>query len=294
MDYKELQIQMDKLLNAYPFCEGFSIGQSWEGRELFGIRLGMGQKNCLYVGAHHALEYCTTDILMRFAFEFCEHLDKGTKIKGYNPKMIFEKSTLCIIPMLNPDGVELVINGLSKAHPLYDRVTKMNDGSNNFSEWQANIRGVDLNHNYNAGWLEGKMGERQLNIFFAGKTRYGGEYPESEKETAALCHFVRSIKPNMVMAFHSQGREIYYDYRGKLPPTAEGLAAIFSKLSGYTLSKPTGIAAVGGFKDWFIEEFNQPGFTIEAGEGKNPLTSEQTKHAYSELRELMSVAPLFI
>ena len=206
MDYNQLKVEIKELLDKYPFCECFSIGQSWEGRELYGIRIGKGHRNCLYVGAHHALEYCTTDILLKFAFEFCKSIENKTKLKGYNSKLIYEKVSLYIIPMLNPDGVELVLNGISKAHPLYERVTKMNNGSDNFSSWQSNIRGVDLNHNYNAGWLEGKMGERQLNIFFAGNTRYGGEYPESEKETAALCSFVKSVLPKMVVAFHAQGR----------------------------------------------------------------------------------------
>lgn len=294
MDYKELQGQIKTFSNKYPFCDCFSIGQSWEGRELYCIKIGVGEKICVYVGSHHSLEWCTTEILMRFANEFCECFKKENKIKGYNTKTVMTKTTIYIIPMLNPDGVELNINGISKEHPLYERVTKMNGNSDIFDEWQANIRGVDLNHNYNAAFGDGKMRERQQGIFSGGKTRYGGEYPESEKETVALCYFVRSIKPDMVMAFHSQGREIYYDFRGKLPKNAEGLAAIYAKMCGYTLSKPVGIAAVGGFKDWFIEEFDLPGFTIEAGEGKNPLTKEQTEVAYSELKELMTAAPLFI
>lgn len=294
MDYTELEKSIAKLTTSFPFCECFSIGKSWEGRELYCLKLGNGPKKALYVGAHHSLEWCTSQILMQFAAEYCQKLQNGDFFKGYKVSKIFEGASIFIIPMLNPDGIELTVNGISEEHPLFLRVTKMINKSTDFSTWQANIRGVDLNHNYNAGWNEGKVHEQDMNIFFPGPTRYSGEYPESEKESAALCAFVRGLKPDMVIAFHSQGREIYYDFRGKLPPNAENLASIYSKLCGYRLEKPTGITSFGGFKDWFIEEYNKPGFTLECGEGKNPLTAAQTEAAYNELKELMLSAPMFI
>lgn len=293
-DYKALETLIKEIKERFPFAQVFSIGKSWDGRELFCIKLGSGKNSCLYVGAHHALEWCTSQILMRFVLDYCSKKENSESIMGYRVDQVFEKCTVYIIPMLNPDGVELVINGITENNPYYERAIKINEGKTVFDDWQANIRGVDLNHNYYAGWGEGKMKERELNIFFEGPTRYGGDYPESEKETVALCGFVRSVKPDSVIAFHSQGEEIYYEFKGKIPPKGEALAKIFSDFTGYQLIIPDGITAVGGFKDWFIEEFEQPGFTIEAGFGKNPLSASQTEKAYSDLKKLLIAAPLFV
>lgn len=41
-----------------------------------------------------------------------------------------------------------------------------------------------------------------------------GEYAESEPETRAITEFVRKEQFDMLLAFHSQGREIYYDFDG--------------------------------------------------------------------------------
>jgi g-D-glutamyl-meso-diaminopimelate peptidase len=77
--------------------------------------------------------------------------------------------------MLNPDGVDLQIKGIEAGGILSERLLKMN-GREDFSHWQANARGVDLNHNYDAGFHEYKKLEKENDIC-AGATRYSGEYP---------------------------------------------------------------------------------------------------------------------
>ena len=60
-----------------------------------------------------------------------------------------------------------------------------------------------------------------------------------------------------------------------------------STSSGYALDTPVGIAEGGGFKDWFICEFNRPGFTVEIGRGKNPLPAESAGEIYSRIEEML-------
>lgn len=137
-------------------------------------------------------------------------------------------------------------------------------GIHNFSRiWQANINGVDLNHNYDAQWKSIKDSPSP--------TRWGGPYPESEPETRALVNFVRNMNIDMLAALHSQGREIYYDFNGLTAARSKEIGEKLAQISGYTLSKPEGAASFGGFKDWFIQELGREGFTVEMGLGKNPL-----------------------
>ena len=68
------------------------------------------------------------------------------------------------------------------------------------------------------------------------------------------------------------------------------LAEILASSSGYALEAPEGLAVGGGFKDWFIQNFSRPAFTIEIGRGKNPLPPETLPEIYSRLREMMMFA----
>ncbi|MCI5971274.1 MAG: hypothetical protein MRZ29_09115, partial [Oscillospiraceae bacterium] len=45
--------------------------------------------------------------------------------------------------------------------------------------------------------------------------------------------------------------------------------------SGYTVAETDGIASVTGFKDWVIDKFGLPSFTVEVGNGQNPLPFSQ-------------------
>lgn len=85
-----------------------------------------------------------------------------------------------------------------------------------------------------------------------------------------------------MIAYHSQGQEIYYDFEGHVPPRGEELAQQFARISGYTATKPTGTAAFGGYKDWFIKEYDRPGFTIEIGLGQNPIGFDQLEQVLGE------------
>lgn len=291
MDYKIMTDYLKELRRKYKIRID-SIGKSFLENDILCVTLGKGKKTVLYCGTHHAQEWITAQLLMRFIEDFCNADANSGYYHGYKTSMILDKCKLYIVPMLNPDGVEIGMYGADEDHPLYERILRMNRGSTDFSTWQSNARGVDLNHNYNAGWGEAKMLEREYGIFGAGPTRYGGEYPESEPETVAMCRFVRTEHPDMVVAFHSQGEEIYYDFEGYSPPDALQKAQIMSKTTGYKLSKPEGIAAAGGFKDWFIDKFDRPGYTIEIGKGENPLPLSDFDHIYLKLADFFAMTPL--
>ena len=216
MDYQAMSVYIRKLKAAYDFLEVQSIGRTALGRELPCLRLGTGDHAVLYVGAHHASEWITALLMMRFIEDYCSHFSVGKPMVGYDLTYIFNTRSIYILPMLNPDGVDLAVNGLREDHPLFERLLRQNRGGD-FTHWQANARGVDLNHNYNAMWDIAKLMERELSIFEGGPTRYGGEYPESEEETSALCRFVRANDIRLTIAFHSQGEVIYWEYADKTP-----------------------------------------------------------------------------
>ena len=141
----------------YKFMSVTSIGESILGKQLHMLTLGneAAQKSILYVGSHHGCEWITTLILLRLVNELCEYYKSSKQPFGINLQNLFSSCCIRIVPLLNPDGVDLQINGINNENVLYDRIMRMSGGD--FSKWQANARGVDLNHNYDAGFSEYKL-----------------------------------------------------------------------------------------------------------------------------------------
>ena len=291
--YEVMERDLEGLKARYPFIETGVAGESVLGKKLYYIKLGNGPNQVFYNGSHHALEWITSPLLMKFTEDFSKAYAAGGTIRGYNIRDIWNKSTIYIIPMVNPDGVDLVIDGLSRDNPYYSQLIQWNKGSTDFSKtWEANIRGVDLNHNYDASWNLSKEAEARYGVYGPGPTRYSGPYPESEPESKAVVDFTKSHDFRLVIAYHSQGEVIYWTYLNIVPPDSRRIGELFSKASGYALAEPTGITSYAGYKDWFIERFNRPGFTIEVGKGKNPLPISQFDKIYNDNIEILLLAPL--
>ena len=174
MDYFCLEENINNLQSQFKFIDSFIIGESYLRKNINLIRIGNGAHKVIYIGSHHAMEWLTSLILMRFIEDFCKSYIFGEKLYGYDPEYILRTRTVYIVPMLNPDGVDLAINGLGEYNPVRSRLIQMNDNSEDFSRWQANARGVDLNHNYDAGFDILKELEQEAGITGPGPTRYGG------------------------------------------------------------------------------------------------------------------------
>lgn len=280
-DYARMLRDINALEKKYDICV-FSAGKSVMEKDIPCLRLGGGQKKLLLIGAHHGLEYLTSEFLMKLARNFARSLGAGLSYFGRDIGAMLNKLTLYIIPMLNPDGVDIAVHGLDITNPYHRRLIS-DVGIHSFTGvWQANAAGVDINHNYDAGW---KMVTERPS-----PSKYGGPCPESESETRAAVKLIRAKDIDMVLAFHSQGREIYYDFDGMTALRSEEIARKMAKASGYALASPTGTASFGGCKDWFIKEFGREGFTVEIGLGKNPLPSEMLDEIYDENARLTLTA----
>lgn len=295
IDHENMMRVLEVLSERYEELAVTSLGKSIFGREIPLLQLGSGRKKVLYIGAHHGMEGMTAALLLRFVNEYLELCRTGSVVDKVPIRALNEARSICVIPMLNPDGVEYAVNGVSEDNPMLERVISMNGGNRDFSHWQANARGVDLNHNYNAGFEDYKRLEGELGILGGSPTRYSGEYPESEPEVAYLCNFVRFTGDfSLALTLHTQGEEIYYTSGGYCPANAERIGRYLAGLCEYQLSKPEGPAAYGGFTDWFVREFDRPSFTVECGKGENPLPFSDFPMTYLRIRKMLFMAPMLV
>ena len=285
-DFETRLIWEDTLTRKYPFIKRQNIGKSLCGRPIYAYSIGSDQSKTLYAGAFHGMEWLTSLILLRFLEKCAISIEKNRDILCFRMYDFLKAKGLCIIPCVNPDGVEIQLKGSSGAEKnkrFVDSVSK------DTSHWQANAGGVDINHNFNAGWKKLKRLEIKNGITKPAPTRYGGKAPESEPETRALTKLCRSVDFERALALHSQGREIYCSFGKHTPVLSFRLASVFSQASGYNIAFPEDIATGGGFKDWFIDSFRRPALTVEMGMGENPLPLSDFESEYEILRKILSL-----
>jgi g-D-glutamyl-meso-diaminopimelate peptidase len=287
-DYGVLRGDIERLKRLYPFCEIFPIGKSVTGKEILCIKVGYGLNNVLFNGAHHGAEWITSAFLMKFLGDYLEKYICGKKICDIQSAFLMDNVSLFVIPMVNPDGVDIAVNGARKYTADFPRLFRQNNNSSDFSKWQANFNGVDLNHNYDAMWDLSRNGERSVGIFGPGPTKYAGKKPFSEPETIAMKEFTEKYAFKLTMSFHSQGQEIYYNFNDKEPIYSFFFARILALGTPYTVAIPEGTASYGGYKDWFIDKFGRLGFTIEVGKGENPIPVSDLNRIYCETLPILT------
>ena len=281
LDYKLFQYYIRKMKKEHPSLKIATCGKSVLGKELYTLVLGNGKKRVCYVGGTHGLEWMTTLVLLRF----CENLLSKKEIQGYDVKTLLENCTLIIVPELNPDGIEISQKGSIACGFLAKENIRI--CRNDFSGWSANANGVDLNHNFNADWYNLRKYEEKKGVKSPSPRRFGGRYPESEPETKAITRLLRNIETEILIAFHSQGEEIFYEYGENTPEKSLLIAKAFASVTNYSIVKNEGHYSSGGLKDWYIEELKKPGFTIEIGKGKNPLPVRELENIYEKTEPLM-------
>ena len=263
-----LKSDINSLMLHYPFINLITIGYSVLEKPIYCIKLGNGSKEVFYFGAIHANEWITCNLLMKFIEELCNAYAKNSNIIGYNIRNIFKNVTFYIVPMSNPDGVDLVngnINLNSNAY-LYARYVSNRYPSIPFPDgWKANIKGVDLNLQFPAGWETARQIKFAQGFTSPAPRDFVGNSYLSEPESLALYNFTLAHNFSLILAYHTQGKEIYWQFENYAPERAYTIGQEFSKVSGYTLAEVPYTSSFAGYKDWFLQEYKRPAYTIEAG-----------------------------
>lgn len=255
--YEKMLNDTEKLKSMYPeLIKTSSIGQSVEGRELLLIEFGRGENRIFVCGAHHGREYISTTYLMYAIDRYAYAYRCGSMWGKYNPKAILDNVTFCIVPMVNPDGVNLVLNGI-EATKNPEKIASMGiyEGKKyGYSAWKANMNGVDLNWNYDKDWTPEKSRNPR------GSVGFNGDYPRSEPETIAISDYVDKNAFDAYVSYHTQG-EIFYWAENDENPTY--INTLISKDTGFTEYRDNGTGIGGSFFDYAYRNFKKPTLTVE-------------------------------
>lgn len=152
-----------------------------------------------------------------------------------------------------------------------------------FKKWTVwASRGIDLNLQFPALWETAKEIKFSQGFTKPGPRDYVGTSPLSTPESIAMYNFTLSKNFRLILAYHSQGEVIYWKFSDFLPEGSYYIGQQFSNVSGYSLDVTPTNSAYAGYKDWFIQNYNRPGYTIEVGSGTNPLPLSQFSKIYND------------
>lgn len=272
------------LAARYPFLEVGSIGKSVMQRDLHYIKIGVGETEVFYNAEHHANEWITTPLLLKFTEEYSRAYSAGENIRNVSAQDLFNSKSLYIVAAVNPDGMD-VVNGALPVGEFYNNVLAI---SKNYPQiqfpngWKANIEGTDLNLNYPANWNKAKENKYALGFISPAPRDFVGTEPLSAPESLAVYNFTVAHEFALTLSYHTQGKVIYWKYLDYMPKNSYKIGISLSEASGYALEITPSESAYAGYKDWFIQAFNKPGYTVEAGAGENPLPLSQFDEIYND------------
>lgn len=260
----------------YPQLGDRIIGRTEYGRPIYQMAVGSGVRTVYYNASHHANEWITTPLVLSLMERLLKAQAFGERLEGVDIRELLREVRLYLVPMVNPDGVDLVTGATNETETAAARAISEDYPQIPFPEgWKANLRGVDLNLNYPARWDEAKEIKYSQGVTSPAPRDFVGPEPLSEKESKALFDTTETLNPQVVIAWHTQGEEIYWKFLDLEPQGARALGEEMAAASGYKLEEIPYASSFAGYKDWFIQDFDRPGYTIESGYGENPLPLSQ-------------------
>lgn len=288
-----LALCVQGLTARYPFLRQRPLTRTRFGRSVTLLQLGQGSRRVLYNASHHANEWITTPVLLKFVEELSSAAAFGGEIFGRDAAALLREAELFCVPMVNPDGVDLVTGALARDSAQYDRARQIAAYFPNIpfpDGWKANLEGVDLNLNYPTGWEQARQIKYAQGFTRPAPRDFVGVSPLDQPETAAIARLTREIRPDLTLSYHTQGQVIYWKYLDLEPTGARRLGERFAALSGYALEDTPYASGFAGYKDWFLLTFDRPGYTIEVGLGQNPLPLSQFDEIYRQNLGILTTA----
>lgn len=278
----DLKADLTYLAQNYKPFSYREIGKSVCRSPIYEIEIGNGPISVHLNGSFHANEWITSLFLIHFT-EYILSNEALNSTKSYlSYKDLFSWFTFSIVPMVNPDGVSLVLEPSKLDKVTYSHVLKINKMNENFLSWKSNIRGVDLNKQFPANWEKEKM---RKNLQSFSSRDFTGFEPLSEPESRVMAKLAYKKNFDYLFCFHTQGKEIYWGYEGLEPIESEKIASVMEEYSSYKCIR--NVDSHAGFRDWCIKEFRRAGFTVELGKGINPLPIKQFEQIFHETTYMM-------
>ena len=103
-----------QIAERYPFTKLEKVGTTDFQRPIWMLTVGTGKRHVLFTAAHHANEWITALVLLKYAEDLAEAIADQGILFGQRAKEMADAVTIHLIPLVNPDGVDLVNGALNE------------------------------------------------------------------------------------------------------------------------------------------------------------------------------------
>ncbi|SFR96314.1 M14 family zinc carboxypeptidase [Anaeromicropila populeti] len=242
------------------------VGRSLDGRPIILLLVGLGEDSVFLTGGVHGRESLNPMVLLSMMEYYCEEKKKE-----------LEKIRFVVVPVLNPDGYSIALQGFDIIENRKLRSIIEAKGIPYYL-WKYNGRGIDINRNFPCSLWRKKDA---LDI------------AASEPETKLLISLFQEIRSIGYLDYHSRGKQIYY-YRNSMPAEYNvqqlELAMIIKDMTGYVLvpkKDEIDVGDSGGNTVHYYAEFIcNPAFTIETVDDCAffPLSALYQREIFKEIK----------
>lgn len=280
--YEDIYYSLWEMAGRYSaFCQFRVIGNSHDDRMIPMLEIGTGSQLIFCIAGINGTQPLLPGMLLEMAGEYCRAYECGWQLNDfYEVKKLLDKTRVCMIPLVNPDGYEISLNGFGTIrNPIYRQMLRMQ--SIPAKDFGYNARGMDISHNFpTIHYIRSRMGEE----------------PASENETKALIHIIQEYGGRGLLNFDQCGREIIYYHSqqgaGNLPKSYR-LARHMQKSSSYHLEKEQlaetsrqKYKGMGTVEQYYIQTQMQPAFRIKLPALGECVGDEDRKVTYEEVHVL--------
>lgn len=242
--YYDLERDLQELAICYPdSTELTSLGQTLDHRQIYCLRIhgtkGFTKHAVVIQAAMHAREWKNAQLLMMMAERFLRCYGEDILWEGIPYRQLLRHYDVYILPMVNPDGVQIsqfgsegIIDPVLRQE-LQEKIATQREAR----RWKGNAKGVDLNRIFTEEALD-------------------------QPESIVLRDLINAVSPQLTINYHSTGQVIFY---------RQFFTALeyMSRRTGYPLVLETG-KPVGSFGDYLTEQ-GKKWCTIETGAWEAPV-----------------------
>lgn len=279
-NYNALQEHIKKIKENFDFVSISSIGKSWCKRNIYSLSIGEGESSVLFLSDFSDTTGITSEILLTFFERLCIAYKNDLKISAVKIRSILRDQKIVIVPITNPDGLEISYSNGENAFCYKGLVQKASD--NNFSKWISNARGVEINKNFPYRFSDTQSIMKKPSVF-----GYKGPSETSEPETKAIVTLCKAINPKYAITLSCSGKYISCQC-SKCASDCAMMTQVFKSVSGLPIKRIKPCEAYGSFGGWFSKNFSVPSFCFSVSE----RTVTNFKSLYDKHEELLILSSI--
>ena len=279
-NYNALQEHIEKIKESFDFVSITSIGKGWCKRNIYSLSIGEGESSVLFLSDFSDTAGITSEILLTFFERLCVAYKNDLKISAVKIRSILREQKIVIVPITNPDGLEISCSDGENAFCYKSLVQRATD--NNFSEWISNARGVEIDKNFPYRFSDTKSIMKNSSAF-----GYKGPFEASELETQAIISFCKDIHPKYTITLSCSG-EYMSCQCSKCASDCAMMTQVFKSVSGLPIKRIKPCEAYGSFGGWFAKSFSAPSFCFSVSK----RSVADLKSLYDKYEELLLLSSI--